>query len=129
VLARIRRRSRWLAASWLFGQLAIAALTVATLDAIPTRTTAAGHCQCPGSPLTQTCPMHGRSAGAVHHDGAPCAMRQCSTPDATMITVATGFVVVPQLPRFDVDPDSSLAAAQPLVLDLSARPEPYPPRA
>ena len=38
VTVRRRRASRWLAASWLFGQLAMAVFTVAALDAVPVRT-------------------------------------------------------------------------------------------
>ena len=127
-MVRIRSRARWLAAAWLIAQIAMVAITVGALEALPTRTTLSGHCECPGSPETAMCPMHSKTAQAPHHGN--CAMRQASAPSVALLSVATSFPLAPQVSTTVVPvQDSSPVHVSSLdIRDRSARPEAPPPR-
>ena len=127
VILRIRSRARALAAAWLVAQIAIIGITVGALEALPNRTTLSGHCACPGSPETATCPMHGKSAPKPHH--GDCAMRQGSIPSVAMLSASTHFPIAS--PVATVEPargDSPVAVTILDGRDRSARPEAPPPR-
>ena len=124
---RIRSRARWLAAAWVVAQIAMIAMTVSALEAMPTRTTLSGHCECPGSPETAMCPMHSKRAPTSHHD---CAMRQSSAPSLALLSVTTNFPPAPQVSTVEPAEGTSPVHLSTLdVLDRSARPEAPPPRA
>ena len=123
---RIRSRARWLAAAWLVAQIAMVAMTVGALEALPTRTTLAGHCECPGSPETAMCPMHSKRAPTSHHD---CAMRQASAPSLALLSVTTNFPPAPQVSTVEPARGNSPIHVSTLdIRDRSARPEAPPPR-
>ena len=105
----------------------MAAITTGVLDARLVRAADAGPCDCPGTPETQTCPMHRPAPRAP--GGGQCAMRH-ATPPASVIAVATGFTVAPLLQLSEAPRMSTaLPPVQVLVHDRSDRPEEKPPRA
>ena len=126
-MLRIRSRARWLAAAWLVAQIAMVAMTVSALEAMPTRTTLSGHCECPGSPETAMCPMHSkRTPVSSHHD---CAMRQASAPSLALLSVTTNFPPAPQVSTVEPARGNSPIHVSTLdIRDRSARPEAPPPR-
>jgi len=127
VLLRIRSWSRWLAAAWLVGQIAMVAMTVGAIEALPARTTLSGHCECPGNPETATCPMHGKRAPKSHH--GDCAMRQSSMPPLALLSTSTNFPIVPRVSTLEPAPATSPVQVISLgVRDRSTRPEAPPPR-
>jgi len=127
VLLRFRSRARWFAAAWLVAQLAMVAMTVGALEALPTRSTLSGHCECPGSPETATCPMHSRSAPPPHH--RDCAMRQASTPSVALLSVSPCFPMAPQAVTLSpVQIHSPVYPSSAGGRDRAVRPEAPPPR-
>jgi hypothetical protein len=126
-MLRIRSCARWLAAAWLVGQIAMVAMTAGAIEALPARSTLSGHCECPGHPLTATCPMHGKKAPMSHH--RDCAIRQTATPPVALLSASTNFPLVPRVQMFE--PSRTTAPVQILSLgvrDRSTRPEAPPPR-
>jgi len=127
VILRIRSCARWFAAAWLIGQIAMVGITVGAIGALPARAVLAGHCECPGSPQTATCPMHGKSAAQSHHGN--CAMRQASMPSIALLSTAANFPTVPQVAALEPPPAASPVHA--VSLDVRTRsipPEAPPPR-
>ena len=127
MILRIRSCARWLAAAWLIGQIAVVAITVGTIEALPARTVLAGHCECPGSPQTATCPMHGKSAAQSHHGN--CAMRQASMPPIALLSTAANFPIVRQVAALEpASAASPVHVVSPDVRTRSIPPEAPPPR-
>jgi hypothetical protein len=126
----VRRSVRALAACWLAGQLAMAAVAAIVLSTVPAGRLAFAleRCECEDGSAADICPMHHRSGPAPLSAGQ-CAMRSCPSPDAALNTVASSVGILPESVPAVLEPvESPLSVARATVFDRAISPESPPPR-
>src|SRR5262245_37051229 len=99
-MTTLRTRLSWLAAGWLFCQIAGFAAAPLAFSARATSAAADG-CDCPGTAPGQACPMHAANNAP---DDNTCRLRNTCAPDeAALLSIVGGTSVTPALEVASID--------------------------